>query len=159
MRVVPDDLTSPEVHALLAEHLAAMQATSPPESVHALDLSGLRAPDVTFWAAYDGPRVAGCGALQELDPRRGEVKSMRTAATHLRRGVAAAVLTTIVECARERGYDELLLETGSTPDFAAAHALYVRFGFEPCGPFADYREDPFSCFYRLRLADVDCTGQ
>jgi len=151
IRVVVDDLSSPEVHALLAEHLAAMHATSPPESVHALDLSGLRAPGVTFWAAYDGASLAGCGALKDLGDGRGEVKSMRTASTHLRRGVAAAVLDEIVATARRRGWTELLLETGSTLDFAAAHALYGRFGFEEGGPFGDYGPDEFSRFYRLRL--------
>lgn len=152
MRIVVDDLSSPEVQALLAEHLAGMHATSPPESVHALDLSGLRGPDVTFWAAYDGSQLAGCGAVKDLGGGRGEVKSMRTTSTHLRRGVAAAVLSELIATARRRGWTELLLETGSTPDFAPAHALYVRFGFEECGPFGDYALDEFSRFYRLLLS-------
>jgi putative acetyltransferase len=149
--VRPDDLSGTAVRALLAEHLAGMHATSPPGSVHALDLSGLTVPEVTFWAAWIDGEVAGCGALKELSASAGEVKSMRTAATHLRRGVAAAVLTTIVETARGRGYDELLLETGDGPDFAAATGLYLRFGFVETGPFAAYVEDPFSRFFRLTL--------
>ena len=108
-------------------------------------------PDVTFWSAWSGADLAGGGALKELDPRRGEVKSMRTAPTYLRRGVAAAVLAEIVAEAGRRGYDELLLETGHGPAFAAAHALYARSGFEPCGPFGDYADDPFSRFFVLEI--------
>ena len=151
LRVVVDDLSGPEVAALLADHLAAMHEITPAESVHALDLSGLRAPGVTFWSAWAGDELAGCGALKELDPSRGEVKSMRTAPAYLRRGVAAALLEEIVAAARSRGYVELLLETGHGPEFEAAHALYGRFGFAPCGPFGDYRDDPFSRFFRLEL--------
>jgi len=154
LRIVIDDLSGPEVAALLAEHLASMHQLTPAESVHALDLSGLRAPGVTFWSAWYGAELAGCGALKELDPTRGEVKSMRTAAAHLRRGVSAAVLAEIIATARHRGYDELLLETGPAPAFGAAHALYSRFGFEPCGPFGDYSDDPFSRFFRLALPDL-----
>ena len=151
LRVVVDDLSGPEVAALLADHLSSMHELTPPGSVHALDLTGLRDPDVTFWSAWAGADLAGCGALKELDAVRGEVKSMRTAPAYLRRGVAAAVLAQIVAAARSRGYDELLLETGHGPAFDAAHALYARFGFEPCGPFADYTDDPFSRFFRLDL--------
>lgn len=155
LRVVVDDLSGPEVAALLADHLASMRQLTPAESVHALDLTGLRTPDVTFWSAWAGDDLAGCGALKELDPRRGEVKSMRTAPAYLRRGVAAAVLAEIVATARDRQYDELLLETGPDSAFGAAHALYARWGFEPCGPFADYTDDPFSRFFRLGLT-ADC---
>ena len=152
LRVVVDDLSGPEVEALLAAHLTSMHQLTPAGSVHALDLSGLRTPDVTFWSAWVGADLAGCGALKELDSRRGEVKSMRTAPAYLRRGVAAAVLTEIVSTARDRGYDQLLLETGPDAEFGAAHALYARFGFVPCGPFADYTDDPFSRFFRLDLS-------
>lgn len=146
-----DDLTGDAVVALLADHLAGMHATSPPESVHALDLSGLKAPDVTFWSAWVDGQLAGCGALRELDPTHGEVKSMRTAPGFLRRGVAAAMLTEIVATARARRYARLSLETGSTPDFAPALRLYERFGFVPTGPFGSYVEDPFSVFLTLEL--------
>jgi putative acetyltransferase len=151
LRIVVDDLSGPEVEALLADHLTSMHQLTPPGSVHALDLTGLRTPDVTFWSAWVGADLAGCGALKELDPRRGEVKSMRTAPAYLRRGVAAAVLTEIVATARDRGYDQLLLETGPDREFGAAHALYARFGFVPCGPFAGYTDDPFSRFFLLDL--------
>lgn len=151
IRLVVDDLTGGEVAALLADHLESMHTHTPAGSVHALDLSGLRTPDVTFWSAWVGDELAGCGALKELSPSSGEVKSMRTAPAYLRRGVAAAVLSEIVATSRERGYDELLLETGHGPPFDAAHALYARFGFTPCGPYADYPDDPFSRFFRLEL--------
>jgi putative acetyltransferase len=148
-RIEVDDLSGPAVAELLGDHLAAMHEHSPPGSVRALDLTALRAPEVTFWSAWAGDELAGCGALKELDPKHGEVKSMRTAPAYLRRGVAAAVLATIVAAAHERGYVRLSLETGHGAPFDAAHALYLRFGFEPCGPFADYPDDPFSRFFTV----------
>lgn len=146
MLIKIDDLRGPEIAALLEEHMAGMRATSPEASVHALNLDGLRQPSITFWSAWDGPVLMGCGAVKELDRTHGEIKSMRTSALHLRKGVAAQILTRIIEVAHARGYQRLSLETGSTPDFAAAHALYARFGFTQCGPFAGYAVDPFSVF-------------
>ncbi|MCA8975985.1 MAG: GNAT family N-acetyltransferase [Planctomycetes bacterium] len=146
-----DDLRGPEIAALLREHLEFVARISPPESIHALDLDALRAPGLTFWTAWSGPELAGCGALKELDPRHGEIKSMRTAAAWTRRGVAARMLQHIVQEAQQRGYDRLSLETGSQPEFAPARGLYRRFGFEPCGPFADYVDDPNSCFMTRAL--------
>lgn len=141
-----DDLRHPAVIALLQEHLDWMHRTSPPESVHALDLNALRQPDIAFWTLWDGETLAGCGALRALDATHGEVKSMRTAQTHLRRGVAATMLDHLVAEARRRGYARLSLETGSMAYFAPAHALYARAGFRPCAPFGDYVEDPNSVF-------------
>ena len=155
------ELTHPQILALLQEHLAGMHAESPPESVHALDLDGLRRPDITFLTAWrrtpdacpgdDGELVA-MGALKELEPTtasaggHGELKSMRTSARHLRQGAAQAILTELLKLARQRGYARVSLETGSTPAFEPAIAMYRRFGFVECGPFSDYREDPFSRF-------------
>jgi putative acetyltransferase len=146
-----DDLTGPEVHALLEEHLADMHALSPPESVHALDLSGLRRPDITFWTAWEGPQLLGCGALRQLAPTHGEVKSMRTPRAVRRRGAGRALLHHIVGEARSRGLRRLSLETGSQSGFEPARALYRSFGFVPCGPFGDYRADPNSFFMTLVL--------
>jgi putative acetyltransferase len=146
-----DDLSGPEVQALLQEHLESVVLHSPPESVHALDMQALRAPDVSFWSAWRGPELVGCGALKELDADHGEIKSMRTASAHLRSGVAAAMLEHILDVARRRAYRRLSLETGSMEAFAPARALYSRFGFTPCGPFADYVEDPYSVFMTLEL--------
>lgn len=151
MRIEVDDLTRPAVHALLEEHLRNMHQWSPRESVHALDLDGLRRPDVTFWTVWDGEQLLGCGALRELDPTLGEVKSMRTPAALRRRGAGRAVLTHIVAVARERGYRRLSLETGSQPGFEPARRLYASFGFRPSGPFGDYRVDPNSFFMTLEL--------
>jgi putative acetyltransferase len=123
-----------------------MHLHSPPESVHALDIEGLRRPEITFWTAWEGGELLGCGALKELDARHAEIKSMRTAARHLRKGVAAKLLTHIIEEARRRGYRRLSLETGSAEAFEPARRLYAGFGFTYCGPFADYVEDPFSVF-------------
>ncbi|WP_280268347.1 GNAT family N-acetyltransferase [Nocardia wallacei] len=151
MRIVPDDLTAAAVVALLSEHLGEMRANSPRDSVHALDLDGLRKPEVTFWSVWDGDRLAGCGALKELDPTHGEIKSMRTATDHRGRGVGSLLLRHILATARERGYRRLSLETGAQQFFSPAHRLYERHGFRRCPPFADYLEDPHSIFMALDL--------
>ena len=146
MKIRVDDLSGAEVQALLAAHLRGMHDHSPPESVHALDLTGLRAPDITFWSAWDDGMLLGCGALKELDREHGEIKSMRTDEKHLGKGVASVLVEHILGIARERGYMRLSLETGSGPAFEAAHALYRKHGFAFCGPFGDYSDDPFSRF-------------
>lgn len=151
MQIRIDDLQGPEVRRLLSEHLHSMTLHSPPESIHALDISGLRAPDVTFWAAWEGSELLGCGALKELDPEHGEIKSMRTVTTHLRKGVARALLTHIIDEARRRGYVRLSLETGSAAAFEPAQRLYASAGFAFCQPFADYVEDPYSVFMTREL--------
>ena len=151
MRIVVDDLTHPAVTALLDLHLRSAFANSPPGSMFALDASGLRAPGVTLWSAWDGAALLGLGALKELDAAHGEIKSMRTAPGQLRRGIAAAMLGHLVAEGRRRGYRRLSLETGGNAPFAAARALYERAGFVPCGPFADYADEHFSRYYMLRL--------
>jgi len=134
MRIVVDDLTGPEIAALLQTHLDAMHEHSPPQSVHALDLDKLCQSDITFWTAWDDAALMGCGALKELDAYHGEIKSMRTDARYLRKGVAAAILAVILTTARHRGYERLSLETGSTEPFWPAHRLYQRYGFSAAGP-------------------------
>lgn len=151
MKLEVDDLTRPAVHALLQEHLLSMHELSPPESVHALDLARLRQPEITFWTAWEGPVLVGCGALKELDRAHGEVKSMRTPNAHRRQGVGRAILRHIIEVARSRSYERLSLETGSMEAFAPARRLYASFGFTRCGPFGEYVEDPHSVFMTLRL--------
>lgn len=151
MKIIVDDLSGPEVAALLEEHLRGMAEDTPPESVHALDLEGLKRPEITFWSAWDGKELMGCGALKDLGGGHGELKSMRTAATHLRKGVAAGVLAHIVAEARSRGFGRLSLETGSPDSFIPARKLYEKFGFDYCGPFADYEEDPYSVYMTMTL--------
>jgi len=151
MRIEIDDLTRPQVLALLNEHLTNMYELSPPESVHALDVSKLRGSDITFWTVWEDSELLGCGALKELSPTHGEVKSMRTPQKMRRRGAGRAVLTHIVGVARERAYRLLSLETGSAEAFLPAQKLYESFGFTYCGPFGDYKDDPNSVFMRLRL--------
>jgi putative acetyltransferase len=151
LEIKVDDLTGPEVHGLLREHLRNMRLHSPPESVHALDLEGLRRPEVTFWTVWAGGELLGCGALKELDSGHAEIKSMRTASAHLRRGVAARLLTHILAEAARRGYTRLSLETGSAEAFEPARRLYERFGFAYCGPFEGYTEDPYSVFMTREL--------
>jgi putative acetyltransferase len=146
-----DDLRGPEIRALLEEHLQSMRSISPPESCHVLDLDSLRRPDIAFWTVWQGAQLMGCGALKQLDADHGEVKSMRTASAHLRRGVAQAVLKHLIDEARKRNYKRLSLETGSQPPFEPARRLYERFGFSRCPPFGSYVEDPHSVFMTKRL--------
>lgn len=146
-----DDPARPDITALLTEHLADMYATSPAESVHALDVSGLQVPTITFFAAREGGVLLGCGALRELDPTQGEIKSMRTTAAARGRGVAAAVLQRMTEVAVERGYQRLNLETGVEDYFAAARRLYERHGFVACDPFGEYKPDRHSAFFTKEL--------
>lgn len=151
MTIELDDLSRPEIHALLTEHLRSMYEYSPPESVHALDLDGLRQPDIAFWSAWEGPLLLGCGALRELDRTHGEVKSMRTPNGLRRRGAGRAILAHIIEVARSRSYERLSLETGASEPFLPAQKLYESFGFTYCGPFGEYREDRNSVFMTMRL--------
>lgn len=151
MHIIEDDLSGPAIRALLELHFAGMLASSPPDSCHFLDFDGLKAPGVTFWSIWEDEDLAGCGAIKEHDATHAEVKSMRTAPEHLGKGVGRQMLEHILSAARSRGYRRLSLETGSTPDFDAAHALYRKFGFRPCPPFADYVEDPFSRYYTREL--------
>lgn len=146
-----DDLHGAAIIALLEEHLRSMEDTAPPESRHALDLDGLRRPEIRFWSAWSGGSLAGCGALKHLDAGHAEIKSMRTATAHLRRGVASAVLRHLLDEAQRSGYRRLSLETGSMAYFEPARRLYARHGFTPCAPFAGYREDPNSVFMTREL--------
>lgn len=150
-RFVRDDLSHPDVTALVDLHLRTAHENSPPGSVFALDASGLRDPSVTLWTLWEEATLLGMGALKQLDPTQGEVKSMRTAPTQLRRGVAAAVLDHLIAEARRRGYRRLSLETGSNAPFAPARALYERAGFVAGEPFADYTDREFSRYYSLAL--------
>ena len=149
MRV--DDLSGQAIRALIARHLGGMHENSPPESVHALDIDRLKDPAVTFWSAWAGDELAGCGALKRLDASRGEIKSMRVADGFLGKGVGRAVLEHIVAEAQKRGLASLWLETGSTDAFRPAIGLYNSAGFKRCGPFGDYVDDPFSVFMTRRL--------
>ena len=151
MNITEGGLGDPGVVALLGEHLRGMAAHSPPESIHALDIEGLKAANITFWTMREGDEVLGCIALKQLDDTHCEIKSMRTASAHLRKGVASALLAHVLEAARHCSCTRISLETGSGPGFEAAHALYCKFGFVECVPFADYREDPFSRFMTLEL--------
>ena len=151
MQIRIDDLSTEAVQQLLHEHLQSMHEHSPPESVHALDLAGLRCPEITFWTLWEGGELLGCGALKELDQQHGEIKSMRTAAAHVRKGVARRMLEHILMTAEQRGYSRLSLETGSAAAFEPAQRLYASFGFELCGPFADYVLDPHSVFMTKQL--------
>jgi putative acetyltransferase len=153
MNIRLDDLRGPEIRALLEEHLRNMREISPAESVHALDLDALRHPDVTFWTAWSGADLLGCGALKELDRTHGEVKSMRTASAHRGTGVARGILQRILAQARARSYLRLSLETGSQEEFLPARRLYESHGFAYCAPFSGYVEDPNSVFMTLQLRE------
>jgi putative acetyltransferase len=151
MKIAVDDLRGPEIAAFLDEHVREMLSITPPESKHALDLDGLRRPEVTFWAVRDGGSVVGCGAIKRLDRQHAELKSMRTAVARKRSGIASLLLGHIIDEARAMGYTRLSLETGSDDFFAPARRLYEKFGFDYCEPFADYLPDPLSVFMTRTL--------
>lgn len=152
MHIRVDDLRGAPIAALLQEHLDTMHALSPPESVHALNLDALRQPGITFWTAWDGDELLGCGALKQLTGLHSELKSMRTARAHLRKGVARALLRHILAHAGTQGIARISLETGSAPAFAPARQLYANEGFVECGPFEGYALDPHSVFMTKHFA-------
>ncbi|WP_262694639.1 GNAT family N-acetyltransferase [Kordiimonas aquimaris] len=151
MEILLDDLTHPDVRALLQTHLDDMHEHSPEGSSYALDLSELQAVDISFWVAWDGVEVAGCCALKELSPTSGEIKSMRTHAAHLRKGVAARMLEYLLKVAKSRGYSSLSLETGTGPIFDPALKLYKKYGFESGEAFSNYKPGPFNQFLHISL--------
>ena len=151
MQIRLDDLTGGEVIALLQEHLADMYATSPPESVHALDVDALKASNIRFFSAWLQGTLAGCVAIKTLDNQMAELKSMRTATAFRGKGVGQALLQFIIDHAKAQGFNSLSLETGTQDYFAPARALYRKFGFTDCGPFGQYQPDPHSHFMTLNL--------
>jgi putative acetyltransferase len=151
MEIKLDDLSSPEIAQFLEEHIRDMRLVSPPESKHALDLDGLRKPEITFWTVWDLGQLVGCGALREIDATHGEIKSMRTSPLARGKGVASLMLQHLINEAKKRNYRRLSLETGSMPFFRPAHALYQKFGFVPCPSFPPYKEDPNSVFMSKEL--------
>jgi putative acetyltransferase len=155
MRIEIDDVSRPQVIALLEEHLRNMYELSPPDQVFAFDASRLRAPGISFWTAWEDGTLLGCAALKELSPTQGEVKSMRTPSNLRRRGAGKALLHHILRVSRERRYQELFLETGRHPAFAPAQALYRSVGFRECGPFGSYKDNGNSIFMSLRLLTVE----
>lgn len=151
MKIKIDDLTDNRTRSLIELHLAGMAENSPAESIHALNTEGLKQANITFYSAWENEDIMGCGALKELTPTHGEVKSMRTADNHLRKGVAAAILHYIIDEAKKRGYTKVSLETGSMEAFKPAQRLYERFDFTYCEPFDQYVEDPNSVFMTLDI--------
>jgi putative acetyltransferase len=151
LRIEEGGLNDPRVLALLRLHVARARAETAPGSAHALDLAGLRAPEVSFWSVWEGDDLVGVGALKRLSAEHGEIKSMHTAEAARGRGVGSALVRHIIAQARARGMCRLSLETGSWPYFLPARALYARHGFVECGPFGDYREDPNSVFMTVGL--------
>jgi putative acetyltransferase len=155
MRIEIDDVSRPQVLALLEEHLRNMYELSPPGQVFAFDASALRAPGVTFWTAWHDDLLVGCAALKELSPTQGEIKSMRTPASLRRHGAGRALLTHVLQVSRARGYRDVYLETGRHPDFMPAQSLYRSVGFRECGPFGTYKENGNSVFMWLPLDEGD----
>ncbi|MFD5148492.1 GNAT family N-acetyltransferase [Streptomyces sp. NPDC058401] len=151
MKIMVDDLSGSEIAGFLDEHVRQMRSITPVESKHALDLEELRKPEVTFWSIMDGDTVVGCGAVKRLDAGHAELKSMRTAPTRKRSGIASLLLEHVITEAKAMGFTRLSLETGSAEFFLPARKLYGKFGFTPCGPFANYRPDPNSTFMTRTL--------
>ncbi len=151
MEIRADDLSGEKIVALIQLHLNNMASISPPESCHALAVNSLRSPNIQVWSAWEGEDLMGCGALMRLDAHHGEIKSMRTAEKHLKKGVGAAILQHIIQVAQEQGLQRLSLETGSQVEFIAARKMYEKFGFVECPPFGDYVIDPLSVFMTKAL--------
>jgi putative acetyltransferase len=151
VKIVVDDLSGPEIAAFLDEHVQQMRDITPLESKHALDLDGLRQPDITFWSVWDSDALVGCGAIKRLDADHAELKSMRTAPSRQRGGIASLLLEHILHETRQLGFARMSLETGSDDFFRPARRLYERFGFDYCEPFADYRLDPHSVYMTREL--------
>lgn len=155
MRILEGSPTDPQVLELLHEHLSNMRLHSPPASVHALEPDELLHDDVSLWCALIDDELAGCGALKKLDAHHGEIKSMITSSSHLREGVASALLRKIIQEARSHGYHRLSLETGSGRVFVPAQRLYTKFGFQTRGPFAQYEDDGFAVFMTINLLEKE----
>jgi putative acetyltransferase len=155
MEIRPGDFSDPRVIDLLREHLAGMQANSPPGACFVLDASGLQQLTVSFFTVWDGDELLGCGAIKQLPNGDGELKSMRTTARHTRRGAGKAMLEHLLGVARARRYRRVVLETGSGSAFEAAIALYRKYGFEPAAAFGDYVATEFNQFFALRLVEPD----
>ncbi len=151
MQIKKDDLRGNEIIQLLQEHLDNMHEITPPESIHALDLSKLRVPEISFWSAWEADQLLGCGALKDLGDATGEVKSMRTKENQRGKGVASTMLEYIIKEAQARSYTHLYLETGAFPEFQPARTLYEKYGFSYAKPFADYKDDPNSVFMVKKL--------
>lgn len=151
MEIIIDDLSGPAIAAFLEDHVRQMLEITPPESKHALDLDGLREPDVTFWSVMDGDAVVGCGAIKRIGPGHAELKSMRTDPARRGTGIASLLLEHILAEAVRMGYTRISLETGSDDFFRPAHRLYQRYGFAFCEPFAGYLPDPLSVFMTRTL--------
>ena len=146
IEIAVTDPGEPDVGALLEGHLAFAAEHSPPQDIHALDLDGLRHPDITFFAARRDGVLLGVGALKVLDRTRGELKSMHTLPSARGTGVGALMVDRLLAEARDRGLTRVSLETGSMEAFAAARRLYARAGFVPCEPFGDYEPSRNSTF-------------
>ncbi|WP_100637384.1 GNAT family N-acetyltransferase [Marinomonas sp. ef1] len=146
-----DNLSGPEIEQLLTEHLEDMFAASPPECVFALDLNGLKKPNITFWTVWEDSQLLGCGALKTLDETHAEIKSMRTTSAARNKGVASTLLRHIIDAAKQKGLNKISLETGSQDFFAPARKLYTKHNFTECGPFSDYKLDPYSVFMTRSL--------
>lgn len=151
MLIKSDNLSSSEVHALIFQHVADLQSSGPPKTTYALNLSQLQQPNITFYTAWEGDDLLGCGALKEIGLKHGEIKSMRTVPEHTRKGVGRAVVQHIIAVAKDRGYHYLSLETGSGEKFWAAHRLYTSFGFNLCQPFGEYVAGDANIFMTLSL--------
>lgn len=151
MEIREDDISQPEVIRFLNDHLQNMIRVTPPGCVHALDVDSLRGAEITFWVVWEGGQVAGCGALKDLGERHGEIKSMRTAPSFIRKGIASALLRHVIHHARQNNFNRLSLETGSYEAFRPARELYAKFGFTPCCPFSSYLENVNSVYMTLRL--------
>ena len=151
MKSIEGNFNNPKVNELLTKHFIELRSVSPAGSTHVLDITGLKDQSIKFWSLWDNDELIGCGALKFLDKIHGEFKSIRVVDKFRKKGVGEKIINYLIEEAKKLGIKKLSIETGSGKFFAPARKLFVNFGFQPCLPFAHYKEDPNSCFYTKDL--------
>ena len=151
MKSIEGNFNNPKVNELLTKHFIELRSVSPAGSAHVLDISGLKDQSIKFWSFWENDELIGCGALKFLDKIHGEFKSIRVVDKFRKKGVGEKIFKHLIEEAKKLGIKKISIETGSGKFFEPARKLFVNFGFQPCLPFAHYKEDPNSCFYTKDL--------
>ena len=151
MKVIENNFDNAEVNHLLTKHFIELRSVSPDDSCHVLDIKGLKDSSIKFWSFWDNNQLIGCAALKFLDDEHGEFKSIRVEDNSRGKGVGEKIISHLIEVAKNEGIKRLSIETGAGDFFKSARKLFKKFGFKTCRPFADYKEDPNSCYFNLEI--------
>ena len=151
MKVIENNFDNIEVNDLLTKHFIELRSVSPDDSCHVLDIKGLRNPSIKFWSFWDNNQLIGCAALKFLDNEHGEFKSIRVEDRFRGKGIGEKIISYLINVSKKEGIKKLSIETGSGDFFSSARKLFKKFGFKTCVPFADYKEDPNSCYFNLEI--------